>query len=78
MTRWLRPRSGLMTDPISVVVAVGESERLQLGSYTISGRITDYNGLPIDSCSVIIYNPDFSEVLEALSDVNEYTDLAES
>lgn len=47
-------------------------------TYTISGRITDYNGLPIDSCSVIIYNPDFSEVLEALSDVNEYIDLTES
>lgn len=40
-------------------------------TYTISGRITDYN-VPIYSCSVIIYNPDFSEALETLSDVNGY------
>ena len=41
-------------------------------NHSISGRVTDYNGLPVDSCSVIIYNPDFSEALETLSDTDGY------
>lgn len=41
-------------------------------SYSLTGRVTDYNGTPVDSCSIIIYNPDFSEVLETLSDANGY------
>lgn len=41
-------------------------------NYSISGRVTDYNGSPVDSCSIIIYNPDFSEALETLSDANGY------
>lgn len=34
----------------------------------ISGRVTDFNGNPVDSCTVLIYNPDFSEAYETLSD----------
>lgn len=41
-------------------------------SHTVTGRITDYNGQPIDSCSVIIYNPDFSEAFEVLSNSEGY------
>ena len=41
-------------------------------NYTVSGRVTDYNGLPVDSCSVIIYNPDFSEAFEVLSNADGY------
>lgn len=44
-------------------------------TYSISGRVTDYNGLPVDSCSIIVYNPDFSEALEALSDADGYYKL---
>lgn len=35
---------------------------------TISGRVTDYNGNPVDSCNVALYNPDFTPAYEALSD----------
>ena len=41
-------------------------------SHTVTGRVTDYNGQPIDSCSVIIYNPDFSEAFEVLSNSEGY------
>lgn len=34
----------------------------------ISGKVTDYNGNPVDSCTVLIYNPDFTEAYETLSD----------
>ncbi len=34
----------------------------------IFGMVTDYNGNPVDSCSIIVYNPDFSEAYETLSD----------
>lgn len=27
---------------------------------TISGRVTDYNGNPVDSCTVGLYNPNFT------------------
>lgn len=38
----------------------------------ISGKVTDYNGNPIDSCTVLIYNPDFSEAYETASDSQGY------
>lgn len=41
-------------------------------NYAITGHVTDYKGHPVDSCSVIIYNPDFSEAFEVLSDANGY------
>lgn len=34
----------------------------------ISGKVTDYKGKPIDSCTVLIYNPDFTEAYETVSD----------
>lgn len=34
----------------------------------IFGKVTDYNGNPIDSCTVLIYNPDFTEAYQSLSD----------
>lgn len=37
---------------------------------TISGKVTDYKGNPVDSCTVLIYNPDFSEAFETFSDVH--------
>ena len=55
----------LLTSIITTIVSFAQN-------YSISGRVTDYNGVPVDSCSVIIYNPDFSEALETLSDSNGY------
>lgn len=37
---------------------------------TISGRVTDYNGEPIDSCTVMVVNPDFNEAYTAVSDAD--------
>lgn len=39
---------------------------------SISGRVMDYNGSPIDSCSVSISNADFSTLYETYSDSNGY------
>jgi len=36
-------------------------------SIKISGKVTDYKGNPVDSCTVLIYNPDFSEAYETVS-----------
>lgn len=55
----------LLTSIITTIVSFAQN-------YSISGRVTDYNDVPVDSCSVIIYNPDFSEALETLSDSNGY------
>lgn len=44
-------------------------------SYSISGHVTDYKGIPVDSCSVIVYNPDFSEAFEVFSDSTGYYKL---
>lgn len=41
-------------------------------NYSIKGRVTDYKGNPVDSCSVVVYNPDFTEAFEVLSDANGY------
>lgn len=37
---------------------------------SISGRVTDYNNQPIDSCHVSISNADFSTLYETLTDKN--------
>lgn len=34
---------------------------------TISGRVTDYNGNPVDSCTIGLYNPNFTTAYETLS-----------
>ena len=34
----------------------------------IHGKVTDYSGHPVDSCTVLIYNPDFTEAYETISD----------
>lgn len=40
----------------------------------ISGKVTDYKGKPIDSCTVLIYNPDFTEAYETVSNAQgDYT-----
>ncbi len=41
----------------------------------ISGKVTDYNGIPIDSCTVLIYNPDFTEAYETVSNAQGYYSL---
>ncbi len=38
----------------------------------ISGRVTDFKGNPVDSCTVLIYNPDFSDAYETLSNSDGY------
>lgn len=41
----------------------------------ISGKVTDYNGCPVDSCTVLIYNPDFTEAYETLSNSQGFYSL---
>lgn len=41
-------------------------------NYSISGRVTDYNGLPVDSCSVMLFNPDFNPALVSESDADGF------
>lgn len=41
----------------------------------ISGTVTDYNGSPVDSCTVLIYNPDFTEAYETASDTQGHYSL---
>ena len=40
----------------------------QQDSVTIHGRVTDYNGQPIDSASVWWQNPQFNDIIEAITD----------
>lgn len=44
----------------------------QTDSVTITGRITDYNGVPMDSASVFFQNTKFSVVHEALTNKDGY------
>lgn len=44
----------------------------QQDSVTIRGRVTDYNGLPIDSCSVAWQGPNFNTVAGTVTDKNGY------
>lgn len=44
----------------------------QQDSVTIRGRVTDYNGRPIDSCSVAWQDPSFSFLKEAITDKDGY------
>ena len=37
---------------------------------TITGQVTDYNGHPIDSCSVCWKTPSFANAVEVLTDKN--------
>ena len=39
----------------------------QQDSVTISGRVTDYDGQPIDSASVWWQNPQFNDVVEVVT-----------
>lgn len=38
------------------------------GAIKISGKVKDYQGTPVDSCNVMVYNPDFTVAYETLSD----------
>lgn len=40
--------------------------------YSITGHVNDYQGHPVDSCSIIVYNPDFTEAIEVFSDSTGY------
>ena len=44
----------------------------QQDSVTIRGRVTDYNGLPIDSCSVFWQDASFGVIKEAITDAKGY------
>jgi hypothetical protein len=44
----------------------------QQDSVTISGRVTDFNGQPIDSCSVCWYTPRFNPVSEGITNKDGY------
>lgn len=39
----------------------------QQDSVTIRGRVTDYSGQPIDSASIWWQNPQFDDVIEAIT-----------
>ena len=42
---------------------------------TISGQVTDFEGNPIDNCTVALYHADFKTAYETLSDKNGYYTL---
>ena len=44
----------------------------QQDSVTICGRVTDFNGQPIDSCSVCWYTPRFNPVSEGITNKDGY------
>lgn len=44
----------------------------QQDSVTISGRVTNFNGQPIDSCSVCWYTPRFNPVSEGITNKDGY------
>lgn len=48
-------------------VAAGQAQQ-QADSVTICGRVTDYNGQPIDSCLIAWQSPSFSSIREAVTD----------
>lgn len=41
-------------------------------TYSISGRVTGYDGLPVDSCSVMLFNPDFNPAIVTESDADGF------
>lgn len=41
-------------------------------SVTIRGRVTDYNGQPIDSCSIFWQSPSFDEIKQAITNKDGY------
>lgn len=44
----------------------------QRDSITIRGQVTDYNGQPIDSCSIFWQSPSFDDIKQAITDKNGY------
>ena len=40
----------------------------QRDSVTIRGQVTDYNGQPIDSCSIFWQSPSFDDIKQAITD----------
>lgn len=44
----------------------------QRDSVTIRGQVTDYNGQPIDSCSIFWQSPSFDDIKQAITDKNGY------
>lgn len=41
-------------------------------TYSISRRVTGYDGLPVDSCSVMLFNPDFKPAIVTESDADGF------
>lgn len=56
----------ILTSLLAIVATITTSAH----NYTISGHVTDYQGNPVDSCSVIVYNPDFTEAFEVLTNAD--------
>ncbi len=52
---------------LSFLLAATAGHAQQRDSVTISGQVTDYDGRPIDSCSVMWQDPSFSDVLTVLT-----------
>lgn len=60
----------LLLSLLTLLCSVGYAQ--QQDSVTICGRVTDYNGQPIDSCSVFWQNTSFNVVKEAITNRNGY------
>lgn len=60
----------LFTVFLLLLCSVGYAQ--QQDSITICGRVTDYNGQPIDSCSIFWQAPSFSVVKEAITNASGY------
>ena len=59
----MKVRKMLLGATLMVAAAVGGEEYV-----SISGRVTDYRGEPVDSCAVCVSNPDFSTAYMTMTD----------
>ena len=57
---------------VSTVLAAFCGVAAAAGGISISGRVTDYSGQPVDSCAIALYNPDFSVAYDTVSDSDGY------
>ena len=54
------------------ITSLGVGAQTPNDSVTISGRVTDFKGIPIDSCTVMWQNEQFEPIAQALTDINGF------
>ena len=63
----MKMRKMLLGATLTAAAAVGAEEYV-----SISGRVTDYRGKPVDSCAVLVSNPDFSTAYETMTNADGF------